>query len=131
MGHLIHLVRNEFAGCRMRSRFWLGDVEGVEDPHHRAASVPPSVTAGFVKRVDGNPGVDIAGIIPVTRSKTDIQHLVVVELLVRIRMTYLSYRAVDIRVHRACKLFTCGTEHLESCIFIDVKVLSHCVLKKA
>lgn len=41
------LVRNEFAGCRMRSRFWLG---GVEDPQHRAASVPPSVAAGFVKR---------------------------------------------------------------------------------
>jgi hypothetical protein len=47
--HLIHLVRNEFAGCRMRSRFWLGDVEGVIDPKQRAAMVPPSAALGLVK----------------------------------------------------------------------------------
>jgi hypothetical protein len=48
-GHLIHLVRNEFAGCRMRSRFWLGDVEGVKDPKQRAANVPPSTAVGLVQ----------------------------------------------------------------------------------
>lgn len=27
-GHLVHLVEETEDGCRMRSRFWLGDVEG-------------------------------------------------------------------------------------------------------
>ena len=31
-GHLIHLIKNEPDGCRMRSRFWLGDVEGLPGP---------------------------------------------------------------------------------------------------
>jgi hypothetical protein len=47
--HLIHLVRNEFAGCRMRSRFWLGDVDGVTDPKQRAAMVPPPAAVGLTK----------------------------------------------------------------------------------
>ncbi|KAF2399285.1 hypothetical protein EJ06DRAFT_531603 [Trichodelitschia bisporula] len=28
-GHVIHLVRDEAGGARMRSRFWVGDVEGL------------------------------------------------------------------------------------------------------
>lgn len=47
--HLIHLVRNEFAGCRMRSRFWLGDVDSVTDPKQRAAMVPPPAAVGLTK----------------------------------------------------------------------------------
>lgn len=44
--HLIHLVKNKRVGCRMRSRFWLGDVEGVGCVGDR---VPESMTAGLLK----------------------------------------------------------------------------------
>ena len=45
-GHLIHLIKNEANGCRMRSRFWMGDIDGVENlgPH-----VPSFLTSGLCK----------------------------------------------------------------------------------
>jgi hypothetical protein len=46
-GHLIHLIKNEPDGCRMRSRFWLGDVEGL--PKAVGDKVPESMTAGLLK----------------------------------------------------------------------------------
>jgi hypothetical protein len=45
-GHLIHLIKNEPVGCRMRSRFWLGDVEGVGCVGDR---LPGFMTAGLLK----------------------------------------------------------------------------------
>ncbi|KAF2434214.1 hypothetical protein EJ08DRAFT_496272 [Tothia fuscella] len=47
MGHVIHLVKNEFQGVRMRSRFWLGDVPGIEVADIRARIVSPSLAAGL------------------------------------------------------------------------------------
>ncbi|KIX02971.1 uncharacterized protein Z518_06521 [Rhinocladiella mackenziei CBS 650.93] len=46
-GHLIHLVKNEPDGCRMRSRFWLGDIEGV--PVEMGDGAPHWPGAGFMK----------------------------------------------------------------------------------
>lgn len=46
-GHLIHLVKNEEHGCRMRSRFWLGDVQGSNENH--GDKVPQFMTAGLMK----------------------------------------------------------------------------------
>lgn len=48
-GHLIHLIKNEPDGCRMRSRFWLGDVEGL--PKSVGDKVPEYMTAGLLKHV--------------------------------------------------------------------------------
>ena len=48
-GHLIHLIKEESDGCRMRSRFWLGDVDGVEDPRQRLAGVPPGMASALLK----------------------------------------------------------------------------------
>ncbi len=48
-GHLIHLIKTEPEGCRMRSRFWLGDVDGVSDPAARAAVVPAGLAAGLMQ----------------------------------------------------------------------------------
>jgi hypothetical protein len=64
--HLIHLVRNEFAGSRMRSRFWLGDVEAVEDPNQRAAMAPPSaaVVAWYNILAKGGAGLFLASKLP-------------------------------------------------------------------
>jgi hypothetical protein len=45
VGHLIHLVHNEPDGVRMRSRFWLGDVEGF----NLGSFVPMSLVTGLVK----------------------------------------------------------------------------------
>jgi len=52
IGHLIHLVRNEFNGVRMRSRFWLGDINllsalGPSAP--RAAVVPKTLAVRLTK----------------------------------------------------------------------------------
>ncbi|KAF2427765.1 hypothetical protein EJ08DRAFT_662647 [Tothia fuscella] len=49
MGHVIHLVQNEFLGVRMRSRFWLGDFDGMTDPKQRAVMVPQDMPAGLVR----------------------------------------------------------------------------------
>lgn len=46
-GHLIHLVKNEPDACRMRSRFWLGDIEGVSEA--QGDKVPESMRAGLMK----------------------------------------------------------------------------------
>jgi hypothetical protein len=32
MGHFIHLIYDEQGGARIRTRYWLGDVDGVGDP---------------------------------------------------------------------------------------------------
>jgi DAPG hydrolase PhiG domain len=47
MGHLIHLIKNEPDGCRMRSRFWMGDVEGM--PLAMGNMMPVSITSGLLK----------------------------------------------------------------------------------
>jgi hypothetical protein len=49
MGHVIHLVRKEFSGCRMRSRFWLGDLPGIELPDIRARTVAKDFAQGLVQ----------------------------------------------------------------------------------
>lgn len=49
MGHLIHLVKDEPDGCRMRSRFWLGDIDGVDDPSQRVTQVPDFLPKGLCK----------------------------------------------------------------------------------
>jgi hypothetical protein len=46
MGHVIHLVRKEFSECRMRSRFWLGDLPGIELPDIRARIVAKDLAQG-------------------------------------------------------------------------------------
>jgi hypothetical protein len=46
-GHLIHLVKDNQSGCRMRSRFWLGDVSGVTEPAVRAKLVPEADAKGL------------------------------------------------------------------------------------
>lgn len=49
IGHLIHLIKEEPDGCRMRSRFWMGDVDGITEIEERAALTPPHMLAGLVK----------------------------------------------------------------------------------
>ncbi|TID24189.1 hypothetical protein E2P81_ATG02495 [Venturia nashicola] len=49
IGHVIHLVHNEFDGVRMRSRFWLGDMDAVKEPAQRATSIPPDLAPGLTK----------------------------------------------------------------------------------
>jgi len=46
-GHVIHLIKDEPDGCRMRSRFWIGDIEGVEQA--QGDKVPDSMKAGLMK----------------------------------------------------------------------------------
>ncbi len=48
-GHLIHLIKDELDGCRMRSRFWLGDVDGITEPQVRAHLVPDFLPKGLCK----------------------------------------------------------------------------------
>lgn len=49
MGHVIHLVKKEFQGVRLRSRYWLGDVPGIEIADIRARLVSESLAQGLVK----------------------------------------------------------------------------------
>jgi hypothetical protein len=49
IGHLVHLVRNEFNGIRMRSRFWLGDISLLPSKELRASVVPQAMVKGLVK----------------------------------------------------------------------------------
>jgi hypothetical protein len=51
MGHMIHLVRKEFNGCRIRSRFWLGDLPGIELPDIRARIVSEDLAQGLAQHV--------------------------------------------------------------------------------
>jgi hypothetical protein len=60
-GHLIHLIKNEPDGCRMRSRFWLGDVEGLPKPV--GDKVPSSMTAGLLKHATEEMSI-LASILP-------------------------------------------------------------------
>jgi hypothetical protein len=46
VGHLIHLIKEEPDGARMRSRFWLGDVEGGAPD---GAAVPDRFALGLLK----------------------------------------------------------------------------------
>ena len=48
-GHLVHLIKEEKIGVRMRSQFWLGDVDGVTDPEVRSKGVPPFLPEGLCK----------------------------------------------------------------------------------
>jgi hypothetical protein len=49
VGHLIHLIKEEKMGIRMRSRFWTGDLDGVSDPETRRKLVPPSFPEALCK----------------------------------------------------------------------------------
>lgn len=49
VGHLIHLIKNEPDGVRMRSRFWLGDMDGVTDREIRKANVPEKFAMGLLQ----------------------------------------------------------------------------------
>lgn len=48
MGHLIHLIKNEPDGVRMRSRFWLGDVDGMKS-EEAVEQVSPGLIKGLCK----------------------------------------------------------------------------------
>ncbi|KAI9927101.1 hypothetical protein ASPWEDRAFT_188248 [Aspergillus wentii DTO 134E9] len=48
-GHLIHLIKDEPDGCRMRSRFWLGDAEGVTEAEERVKLVPDGMSTALLK----------------------------------------------------------------------------------
>ncbi|KAL2837297.1 hypothetical protein BJY01DRAFT_237934 [Aspergillus pseudoustus] len=47
-GHLVHLIKDEPDGVRMRSRFWLGDIPGLT-PEQRRAAVPEEFALGLLK----------------------------------------------------------------------------------
>ncbi|KAF2673147.1 hypothetical protein BT63DRAFT_475699 [Microthyrium microscopicum] len=50
VGHLCHLIHEEADGIRMRSRFWLGDVDGLPlDKETRSSIVPMNLVTGLVK----------------------------------------------------------------------------------
>lgn len=48
-GHLLHLIKNEPDGCRMRSRIWLGDPEGSPVPI--GDKIPKDMVAGLHKHM--------------------------------------------------------------------------------
>lgn len=45
--HIVHLIKNEPNACRMRSRFWLGDVEGLAEK--QGERVPEFLRNGLMK----------------------------------------------------------------------------------
>ncbi|KAF2664154.1 hypothetical protein BT63DRAFT_429685 [Microthyrium microscopicum] len=55
LGHLIHLVQDTADGCRMRSRFWLGDLEPIDGQplwttvEERAKLIDPSLARGLLQ----------------------------------------------------------------------------------
>ncbi|KAF1985332.1 hypothetical protein K402DRAFT_455291 [Aulographum hederae CBS 113979] len=65
IGHLIHLVRDEFMGIRMRSRFWLGDIDLLKGvgPEIRAAIVPQNLVKGLVKHTSEEMSI-LGGFLP-------------------------------------------------------------------
>ncbi|KUJ14149.1 uncharacterized protein LY89DRAFT_686673 [Mollisia scopiformis] len=62
-GHLIHLIKKEKLGVRMRSRFWLGDVEGVEDAQVRMELVPDFLPKGLCQHATEEMTI-LAGVLP-------------------------------------------------------------------
>lgn len=48
-GHLIHLCHEEWYGVRMRSRFWLGDIEGMTEPAMRRVAIKPAMAKGLMQ----------------------------------------------------------------------------------
>ncbi|KAL6232712.1 hypothetical protein BDW75DRAFT_242674 [Aspergillus navahoensis] len=48
IGHLVHLIKDEPDGVRMRSRFWLSDIPGLA-PEHRRAAVPGEFALGLLQ----------------------------------------------------------------------------------
>ncbi|TID17559.1 Phloretin hydrolase [Venturia nashicola] len=62
-GHLIHLIKDEPDGCRMRSRFWLGDIDGITDPAVRASLTPPHLGLGLCKHATEEMSI-LASILP-------------------------------------------------------------------
>ena len=51
-GHLLHFVQDTPDGCVMRSRFWLGDVEGIDQPvtpEFRREVAPDKLATGLLK----------------------------------------------------------------------------------
>ena len=49
VGHLIHLIKNEPDGVRMRSRFWLGDIDGLTDAEERKKNVSLPFATGLLQ----------------------------------------------------------------------------------
>ena len=49
IGHLIHLIQEEWQGVRMRSRFWLGDIEMIEEPELRRGAITETLAKGLLK----------------------------------------------------------------------------------
>lgn len=48
-GHLVHLCHKEWYGTRMRSRFWLGDLDGVTDPKVRKLAIKDKMANGLMQ----------------------------------------------------------------------------------
>ena len=64
VGHLMHLVHEEPDGVRMRSRFWLGDVEGLPlGKGIRSAVIPMNLVTGLVKHATEEMGY-LKGFLP-------------------------------------------------------------------
>jgi len=59
IGHLIHLIKTEPDGCRMRSQFWLGDIEGINQPQ----PVPEAFASGLLKHATEEMAI-LANILP-------------------------------------------------------------------
>lgn len=62
MAHLIHLVEDTDDGCRMRSRFWIGDVSGLSAEQRRVIPLPVSLE-GLVRHASEEMAI-LAGILP-------------------------------------------------------------------
>lgn len=60
-GHLIHLIKNELHGCRMRSRFWLGAIEGQST--NIGDKVPGFMGVGLLKHATEEMAI-LASILP-------------------------------------------------------------------
>ncbi|KAJ5949704.1 hypothetical protein N7454_001288 [Penicillium verhagenii] len=68
VGHLVHLIKSEPDGVRMRSRFWLGDVNGITDPEMRKAGVSLEFATGLLKHCTEEMAI-LANILPDIYSK--------------------------------------------------------------
>ncbi|PVH79351.1 hypothetical protein DL98DRAFT_572544 [Cadophora sp. DSE1049] len=62
-GHLIHLIKKEKIGVRMRSRFWLGDIEGVTDSEVRKNAVPGFLPEGLCRHATEEMAI-LASVLP-------------------------------------------------------------------
>lgn len=62
-GHLIHLIKREKQGVRMRSRFWLGDLEGVTDVEARKSLVPEAMREGLCQHATEEMAI-LASVLP-------------------------------------------------------------------